>query len=161
MWPTTESKTKQHTRSHDDGPLYESDLDDTDYKHGHQHIRSHFLQALGRKTTVFRFNCSQKDSCQNSLWQSLALLGFITSPPLNTTLKPAARRNFNSMVIPQLCHYAYKHQNDRDTYLLPLKYAYNVQLHRSIKMPPFRLVLTRVPCWTGHRCTKMDQSCYR
>lgn len=48
----------------------------------------------------------------------------------------------NSIFISLLCHYVSKHQTNCDTYLLPLTYAYKVQIHRFIKVSPFRLALT-------------------
>lgn len=37
------------------------------------------------------------------------------------------------------------HQTDWNTYLLRLKYVYNVQIHRSVEVSPFSLALTRTP----------------
>lgn len=53
--------------------------------------------------------------------------------------------HFNATLMSQLRHYVSEHETDRATYLLPSMYAYNVQLHRPIKVPLFTLVLTRLP----------------
>lgn len=50
---------------------------------------------------------------------------------------------FNSTLISRLGHYASEHQTNWDTYVLPLSYFHNVQVHRPIKESPFSLALTR------------------
>lgn len=51
--------------------------------------------------------------------------------------------NFNFTLISCLRHYITEHQTDCDTYLLPLGYAYNVQVHVSMEVSPFSLAHTR------------------
>lgn len=52
---------------------------------------------------------------------------------------------FNSMIVLRLRHYVSDHQTDWYSYLLPLTFAYNVQVDRSNKLSLFSLVLTRTP----------------
>ena len=40
---------------------------------------------------------------------------------------------YNSSLVTQLCHYVAEHQRNWDAFLQPLIYAYNAQVHRSIK----------------------------
>lgn len=52
---------------------------------------------------------------------------------------------FNSTFISRLRHYVSEYQTDWDPYLLPLTYAYDVQVYRSIKVSLFCLALMRTP----------------
>lgn len=51
----------------------------------------------------------------------------------------------NSTFLLRLRHYVSEHQTDWDTFQLPLAYAYNVQIYRSVKVSPFSLALTQTP----------------
>lgn len=48
-----------------------------------------------------------------------------------------------STIIPGLRHNVSEYQTDWDTYQLPLTLAYNVLVHRTIKVSSLRLALTR------------------
>ncbi|CDF32406.1 unnamed protein product [Chondrus crispus] len=52
---------------------------------------------------------------------------------------------YNRTIVAMLRNYVNEHQNDWDVYARALMYAYNCHLHRSIRTPPFDLVLTRPP----------------
>lgn len=45
---------------------------------------------------------------------------------------------FNSTLMTRLRHYVFEDQTDEDTYLLPLTYAYNIQVDRSIRVSSLR-----------------------
>lgn len=51
----------------------------------------------------------------------------------------------NRTLVPVLRHYVAEHQEDLDSFVYPLTYTYNVQIHRSAKLSPFYLVLGRSP----------------
>lgn len=52
---------------------------------------------------------------------------------------------FNVTMMSRLSYYAAKHQKNWDTFLFPLKYVYNVQVHRTTKMLPISLSISRLP----------------
>ena len=52
---------------------------------------------------------------------------------------------YNKTIVSRLRHYVNENQADWDDYLQPLTYAYNLQVHRSTRVSPFALTLSRVP----------------
>jgi len=52
---------------------------------------------------------------------------------------------YNKTIVARLRHYVAENQADWDEYVQPLTYAYNAQVHRSTRVPPFALVLSRNP----------------
>ena len=52
---------------------------------------------------------------------------------------------YNSSIIARLRHYVAEHQRNWDTFVQPLTYAYNTQVHRSTKCTPLELVTSRQP----------------
>lgn len=61
-------------------------------------------------------------------------------PETNNTVERS-----NSAILSRFRHYVSENQTEWDSYLLPLTYAYNSQVHRSIKVFPFSPVLARTP----------------
>lgn len=50
---------------------------------------------------------------------------------------------FNHALVSHLCRYVGERQQDWNTFAYLLTYQYNLQVHRSIKLPPFNLWLSR------------------
>lgn len=55
---------------------------------------------------------------------------------------------FNAETISRLRHYVGENPQEWDTFGFPLMYAYNVQVHRTTKLPPSNLEITQLP--PGH-----------
>lgn len=47
------------------------------------------------------------------------------------------------MIVSRLRHYVAEHQQDRDSYVVPLTYAYSMQVYLAAKIPPFSIKLSR------------------
>lgn len=55
---------------------------------------------------------------------------------------------FNAAIVSRPPHHIAEQQQDRASYVLPLKYAYITQVHWTNKLPPFNIVFSRQPA--GH-----------
>lgn len=69
---------------------------------------------------------------------------------LITTLERHAQANgqmerFNKTLEVRLQHYINEHQTTWDTYMKPLTYGHNTQIHRTTNASPFSMVLDREP----------------
>lgn len=54
-------------------------------------------------------------------------------------------KRFNATIVSRLCHHVAEQQQNLDSYAVSLTYAYNTQVNRTTKLPPFRFVVCRQP----------------
>lgn len=120
----------------------------TDSKQKGRKVFQHYHGALGRQL----WNTVQSTVGKWSQFTSkfFAPLGIELGVKMATTTEQYLLDNgpidrFNALRVLRIRHYVIGNHKNSDMFVVPLSYVYNIQVHRSTNLRPFRRTITRLP----------------